>query len=161
MKKTVLIVAVALGLLSNVYAQEGEAKTSATTVEPTQAATEPKAEEAQFEKQGFLTTKWCADQGLFADCRLESIVCGEGGCYRNWEFGDAMKTELVIFVHSELKYYIIKPEGHFEMGELIEKGMAKDLVTIQGKYDEKSNTIATTGFKAPPPPAKSFFKGCL
>jgi hypothetical protein len=27
--------------------------------------------------------------------------------------------------------------------------------------DKNTNTIAATEFKAPPPPTKSFFKGCL
>jgi hypothetical protein len=30
---------------------------------------------ATQEKEGFLTTKWCADRGLFADCRLETVFC--------------------------------------------------------------------------------------
>jgi len=30
-----------------------------------------------------------------------------------------------------------------------------------GEYDAGSNTIIVQEFKAPPPPTKSFFKGCL
>jgi len=32
-------------------------------------------------------------------------------------------------------------------------------VTIMGEL--KGDTIIASGFKAPPPPQKSFFKGCL
>ena len=39
-------------------------------------ADEGKADEGK--KEGFLTTKWCAERGYFADCRLESYFCGEG-----------------------------------------------------------------------------------
>jgi hypothetical protein len=30
-----------------------------------------------------------------------------------------------------------------------------------GEYDPNTKTIAVSEFKAPPPPKKSFFKGCL
>ncbi|MEA3418733.1 MAG: hypothetical protein U9Q90_04975 [Campylobacterota bacterium] len=160
MKKVLLAAIVALAMVSGAYASEG-AKASAKTVAPTKESPVAHAEEATFEKEGFLTTKWCAEQGLFVDCRMESIVCGEGGCFQNWEFGDKMKTELVVFVHDDLQYYQIKPTEHFEMAELIETGINRNLVTIKGKYDAKTNTILATEFKAPPPPKKSFFKGCL
>jgi|GEM_PF-318213 hypothetical protein len=136
-------------------------ETAAQTADSASVAPQAVKEEELFEKQGFLTTKWCADQGMFIDCRLESVVCGEGGCYRNWEFGDAMNTELVIFVHKDLQYYKISPGTNISMAEVIEKGINKDQVTIIGKYDAASNTIVASEFKAPPPPKKSFFKGCL
>jgi len=156
MRKILLATVVALTMITGLNAS-GDAKTSAQTVAPVQEGTS----EATFSKQGFLTTKWCAEQGLFADCRLESIVCGEGECYQKWEFGDPVKTELVIFVHDELQYYNISPGKGVNMAEMIEEGINKNLVTIEGTYDSKTNTIAATTFKAPPPPAKSFFKGCL
>lgn len=160
MKKIILVAIIALGMVSGIFAM-GEEKTSATTVEPSKDSPVEHTADASFQKQGFITTKWCAEQGLFADCRLESIVCGEGGCFMNWEFGDKMKTELVVYVLDDLQYYKIQPTGNFSMSELIEKGMAKDLVTIIGKYDEKTNAIIASEFKAPPPAGKSFFKGCL
>ncbi len=43
---------------------------------------------AKDSKKGFLTSKWCANNGLFTDCRLESSVCGEGDCFKTWDFGD-------------------------------------------------------------------------
>jgi hypothetical protein len=178
MKKAIITAVAVLFALSGAVASE-ETKASVQTVAPTnkspfvgmaasgevkapEAAQQPEAKEEElFEKQGFLTTKWCADQGLFMDCRLESVVCGEGGCFRNWEFGDAMRTELVVYVHADLQYYKISPVASLSMAEVIEKGINKDQVTIIGTYDQKNNTIIASEFKAPPPPKKSFFKGCL
>ena len=60
-----------------------------------------------LEKKGFLTSKWCAQNGYFADCRLESLVCGSGECFKSWEFGDKVTDELVLFVHNEQKIYAI------------------------------------------------------
>jgi len=160
MKKVLLAALVVMTMISGAYAS-GDAKVAAKTVAPTHSSPVDKANEATFEKQGFLTTKWCAEQGLFADCRLESVVCGEGGCFQNWEFDDKMKTELVVYVLDDLQYYEIKPTEHINMAELIEEGISRNLVTIKGNYDAKTNTIVATEFKAPPPPKKSFFKGCL
>lgn len=113
-----------------------------------------------FEKQGFLTTKWCAEQGMFADCRLESVVCGEGECNQKWEFGDKEKMELVLYVHDDLKYYNVDA-SKINVPELLEGSINRDQVIVKGNFDEGSNTIAATTFEAPPPPTKSFFKGCL
>jgi hypothetical protein len=159
-KNRVIAVIAVLFTVSSVSASE-EGRASVRTVVPTSESLTAHIADASFRKQGFLTTKWCAEQGLFADCRLESIVCGEGDCFQNWEFGDKMKTQLVIYVHDDLQYYNIKPTEQLQMGELIEKGINRNLVTIIGKYDAKTNTIIATGFEAPPPPKKSFFKGCL
>jgi hypothetical protein len=155
MRKILLATVVALTMATGAFASED--KPAAQTVAPAQDT----PAEASFSKQGFLTTKWCAEQGLFKDCRLESIVCGEGECYQKWEFGDPVKTELVIYVHDELQYYNISPAKGLNVPAMIEKGINQNLVTIEGTYDSKTNTIAASGFKAPPPPAKSFFKGCL
>lgn len=153
MKKMILAAIAALAMASGVYASE-EAKASAKAVAPTKESPAAHAAESSFEKQGFLTTKWCADQGLFVDCRLESIVCGEGGCFRKWEFGDKMVTQLVLYVHDDLQYYNIEPAEDFRMAELIETSINKNLVTIKGRYDAKTNTITASEFKAPPPPEK-------
>ncbi len=115
------------------------------------------AAEDMIEKKGFFTTAWCAENGYFADCRLESVVCGEGGCYKHWNFGDKVKEELVLYVHDDLKTYKIKLDGipRHELDEAINRND----VTFIGEL--KGDTLIAKKFKAPPPPKKSFFKGCL
>jgi hypothetical protein len=114
------------------------------------------------EKTGFLTTKWCVEQGLFKDCRLETIVCGEEGCNRTWNFGDKEKMNLVLYVHNEGKAYDIHlNHDKLHPAHLIEEGINRNEVTMKGKVDENSNFIYADGYDAPPPPKKSFFKGCL
>ncbi len=117
-------------------------------------------EKGEFEKKGFLTTEWCAKNDLFADCRLESYHCGEGGCFREWVPGEPEKMKMVLFVHDEGKIYYIKPEG-IHVSELLEKAANRNEVTIIGKLESDGKTIEAHEFKAPPPPKKSFFKGCL
>ncbi len=109
------------------------------------------------EKKGFLTSKWCAENGYFSDCRLESLVCGSGDCYKSWNFGDTMSDELVLFVHNEQKMYHI--DYHAIPRYQLDEPMNRNDVTIIG--DIKGDTIVATSFKAPPPAQKSFFKGCL
>lgn len=110
-----------------------------------------------IEKKGFLTSKWCAQNGYFSDCRLESMVCGSGECFKSWEFGDKVTDELVLFVHNEQKSYAIDYSAipRYKLDE----PMNMNEVTISGEL--KGDTIVASGFKAPPPPQKSFFKGCL
>ena len=112
---------------------------------------------ADAEKKGFLTSKWCAQNGYFSDCRMESLVCGSGDCFKNWEAGDKVIDNLVLFVHAENKVYDIdyKAIPRYQLDE----PMNQNEVSIIGKVE--GNTIIATGFKAPPPPQKSFFKGCL
>jgi hypothetical protein len=114
------------------------------------------------DKKGFLTTRWCAEQGLFRDCRLETVVCDKEGCYKSWDFGDKEKMNLVLFVHDEGKIYDIKlNHNKLHSAHLIEEAINRNNVTIKGKIDEKSNFIFANSYDAPPPPKKSFFKGCL
>jgi hypothetical protein len=113
-----------------------------------------------FEKKGFLTTKWCAEEGMFADCRMESVVCGEGDCNQKWEFGDKEKMELVLFVHDDMKYYNID-SSKIDTAKMLEEGINKNEVTIKGDFDEGANTIVASHFEAPAAGGKSFFKGCL
>ncbi|AOO66727.1 hypothetical protein [Sulfurospirillum halorespirans] len=110
-----------------------------------------------IEKKGFLTSKWCAQNGYFSDCRLESFVCGSGECFKSWEFGDNVTDELVLFVHNEQKIYTIDYStiSRYKLDE----PMNRSDVTIMGEL--RGDTIIASGFKAPPPPQKSFFKGCL
>ncbi|BAF70921.1 hypothetical protein [Nitratiruptor sp. SB155-2] len=118
------------------------------------------ASSGEFQKKGFLTTEWCAKNDLFADCRLESYHCGSEGCYKNWNPGDPEKRQIVLYVHDENKIYYVKPSG-VNVAELIEKGGNRNEVTLIGKLENDKKTIDVKEFKAPPPPKKSFFKGCL
>ena len=109
---------------------------------------------------GFLTTKGCAEKGAFADCSLDSFVCGKEGCALKTEPGKiGKKLKLVLFVHDHGKYYNVDA-SKFHMSEM-DEGVSRNEVTIIGEYDNRSNTIVVEEFKAPPPPKKSFFKGCL
>ena len=113
-----------------------------------------------FEKQGFLGAKSCVEKGIFADCALESYDCGTEGCFRKKEVGTkATKVELVLFVHDDGKYYKLDT-SKVHMSEM-DEGLSRNMVTISGEYDKRANTIVVREFKAPPPPKKSFFKGCL
>ncbi|WP_281951689.1 hypothetical protein [Nitrosophilus kaiyonis] len=114
----------------------------------------------EFEKKGFLTTKWCAENDLFADCRLETYHCGSEGCYKEWLPGEPEKMEMVLFVHDEGKFYEIDP-SKVKVSELLEKAANRNEVTIIGELESDGKTIKAIEFKAPPPPKKSFFKGCL
>lgn len=101
----------------------------------------------QFRKKGFLTTKWCAEKGLFRDCKLETLVCQKGECFREWQYGQPISREMVLYVHDDLQYYYIKPSKEFKMSRLIESAMSRDGVTIIGKYDPKNTTIVVRDFK--------------
>jgi hypothetical protein len=116
---------------------------------------------ASFEKQGFLTTEWCLKQGMFKDCRMESIACGEEGCNKKWEIGDDEKTQLVLYSHDDLQSYKLDLSNFKNIGGLLEDGVNQDQVTIKGDLTDNNKTIIVKGYEAPPPPAKSFFKGCL
>ena len=48
---------------------------------------------------------------------------------------------------------------HTALGEVLETAINRNEVTIIGKIH--GNTIDAKSFKAPPPPKKSIFKGCL
>ena len=114
-------------------------------------------EEQEFE--GLLTTPACAAQGAFADCYLENYTCGSDGCFKKIQPGETTHPKLALFQHATGKVYEIDTTK-LKVSELGE-GMNKNGVVIVGVLDEKTNTIEATEFKAPPPPKKSFFKGCL
>ena len=64
------------------------------------------------EKEGFLTTKWCAERGLFRDCRIESVFCGYEGCYKDQKkFTTDINGKIVLYVHDEGKIYNINFVG--------------------------------------------------
>ena len=132
MKKVALICA---ALVFNVFATEGQ------------------------EFEGLLTTPGCAAQGAFNDCYLENYTCGSDGCFKNIQPGETTHPKLALFQHATGKVYNIDT-SKLKVSELGE-GMNKNGVVIVGILDEKTNTIEATEFKAPPPPKKSFFKGCL
>lgn len=112
------------------------------------------------EKTGFLTTKWCADRGLLADCRMETIFCGYENCYKDEKkFTTDVNATFVLNIHDEGKYYTVKFKEGVELGEILEKAINKNEVTLIGELH--GNEIEVHEFKAPPPPKKSFFKGCL
>ena len=107
------------------------------------------------EFEGLLTTPGCAAQGAFADCYLENYVCGSDGCFRTTEAGAAY----ALYQHNTGKVYTIDT-SKLKMAEMRD-GMNKNGVIVIGTLDVATNTIKATEFKSPPPPKKSFFKGCL
>lgn len=114
---------------------------------------------AEFEKEGFLTTENCAKAGAFKDCYMENYVCGSDGCYMNVEPGVDQKTQLVLFSHDDGIIY--KLDTAKVDRAVFDAGISRNAVSIVGELDTSSNTITVQEFKAPPPPKKSFFKGCL
>lgn len=117
------------------------------------------ASEGGVEKVGFLTTESCAKAGAFTDCRLENYFCGHNGCYKETEAGVNKNEPLVLFSHNDGVIY--KLETTEVIRGTMDKGINRNEVTIVGEFDASSNTIVVSEFKAPPPPKKSFFKGCL
>lgn len=114
---------------------------------------------AENEKVGFLTTKWCADNNMFKDCRTETNTCGYGECHKEWDVGDKFDRTYVLFVHEEGKYYTV--DFSDIKAYQIDKGFARNEVKIYGDIDPKSAHIAATKMDPPPPPKKVFYKGCL
>jgi len=114
---------------------------------------------SEFEKKGFFTSKWCAERGYFRDCPLETFSCGYKECFLDYEIGDKTNDKLALYVHDEGRIYNVVPDGlpRYELDEAVNRNE----VSIIGHYDKESNTIFAKEYKAPPPPAKSFFKGCL
>jgi hypothetical protein len=111
------------------------------------------------EFEGLLTTPACAAQGAFADCYLENYSCGSDDCFKKIAPGETTSPKLALFQHGTGKVYLVDT-SKLKVSELGE-GMNKNGVVISGILDKNTNTIAATEFKAPPPPTKSFFKGCL
>ncbi len=112
------------------------------------------------EFEGVLTTPACAAQGAFADCYLENYACGSDGCFKTSEAGVVEKdVKYALFDHSTGKTYVIDT-ANLKISDM-RLGMNKSGVVVTGVLDEKTGVIKATEFKAPPPPKKSFFKGCL
>jgi len=102
----------------------------------------------EVEKQGFLATEACIKSGFFKDCRLDTMSSAL----------DKTQTQFALFVHDEGATYKLDA-ANFHAYEL-DEAVGKNNVTIIGAL-EKENTIKVRVYKAPPPEAKSFFKGCL
>ena len=112
-----------------------------------------------MEKMGFLTIDSCAEAGAFKDCYLENYICGADGCFQEFEPGVFGKVQLVLYSHVDgISYKLDVTE--LDMS-LIDTGINRNEVSIVGEYDAATNTLYAKEFKAPPPPKKSFFKGCL
>jgi hypothetical protein len=149
MKKFVLIAVAAL--VTGLYASPAPAE---------ELCDEPKViEKGNFEKDGFLTTEKCAAAGAFTDCYLENYICGYDGCYEQTEAGVDKNTPLVLFSHNDGAVY--KLDTSAVARSEFDEGVNRNGVTIIGEFDASTNTVVVHEFKAPPPPKKSFFKGCL
>jgi hypothetical protein len=112
------------------------------------------------EFEGLLTTPACAAQGAFADCYLENYVCGSDGCFRTTEAGVVTKeAKYALYQHNTGKVYTIDT-SKLKLSDMRD-GINKNGVVVLGTLDVATNTINATEFKSPPPPKKSFFKGCL
>jgi|GEM_PF-2154590 hypothetical protein len=113
-----------------------------------------------FEKQGLLISEDCAIKGSFSSCNLESYACGFEGCWQENEPGINKPVQLVLFVHDDGKYYKIELTDEVKRYYL-DEGVNRNEIIIIGKYNKAEDFVNVTEFKTPPPPSKSFFKGCL
>lgn len=130
------------------------------TVSLQASSTEAAAEETLDDmpsKTGFLMSRTCVEEGRFADCRLETAFCGHTGCFKDWQPGDKVTGEIVLYVHDDGKAYTLDT-SKLHMHEL-DEGIMRNEVEIVGPM--KGDTIVAHKFTPPPPPKKSFFKGCL
>ena len=114
-----------------------------------------------YEKNGFLASKWCVENGYFSECRYESYVCGYGECWKDYEYGDEKVLELALYVQSERDYYNVVLGEELMVHELEELAFNRNDVTLKGHFHEPSKTIIVSSFDAPPPPEGEFYKGCL
>jgi len=112
---------------------------------------------AEETKEGFLTSKWCAENSIFSDCPLESVVCGYEDCYKEWDFSQKQIDELVLYVYDEDRYYNIKLAGlkRYELDIAINRDKVKIIGDIVG------DIIFAQRVEVPPQPKKSLFKECL
>ena len=128
-------------LFSSLVATLIAASSFAASAAPKEAP-EVKPMAGEIEKKGVLVTEECVKKGEFKDCKLDSVE----------------RSPLALFVHSEGLSYRLEPNG-VHLRDL-DSGIGKNNVTVIGSL-EKNNVIKIRGYKAPPPEAKSFFKGCL
>ncbi len=112
-----------------------------------------------IEKMGFLTTDKCAAAGQFTDCYLQNYACGSDGCFEEVDPGVQTKVNFVLFVHAEGTTYKLDL-SKIKLQD-IDKSINVNDGSVIGEYNEETNTIIATEVQGPPPPKKSFFKGCL
>lgn len=112
-----------------------------------------------IEKEGFLTTSGCAEADAFQDCYLENYMCGSDGCFETTDAGVTKNVQVVIYSHDEGHSYKVDL-SKVEMAS-VDNSINRNEVTVVGTYNKDTNTIVASEVKAPPPPKKSFFKGCL
>ena len=94
--------------------------------------------------EGFLTSKECAQQGLFKDCNLDSFE----------------RSDMVLFIHDENKLYSFKMDKDIKVS-IYENAINTNKVKLFGKIDQKKSLITIAGLSVATPPKKEFFKGCL
>lgn len=109
---------------------------------PAKGSVDDKPMAGEIEKKGVLATEECISKGYFKDCRLDTTV----------------NSPIALYVHSEGAMYKLDTAG-VTLSE-VDGGIGKNNVTVIGTL-EKGNVIKMRAYKAPPPEAKSFFKGCL
>ena len=95
-------------------------------------------------KEGFVTSKACAQEGIFKDCELSTYE----------------KSDMVLYVHNENKIYSFSMNHDTKLA-LMKKAINTNKVKMFGKIDTKNEIITVAGLSVPPGAAKSFFKGCL
>lgn len=144
-------------VLSACASTEDKAQDVKNIAQTVEAKAEVKLE--PMEKMGFLTTENCAKAGEFRDCYLENYACGSNGCYQESEPGVQTKVNFVIFSHADGMTYNLDL-SKIRMQDL-DKVINVNDGSVVGEYNEATNTIIASEVKAPPPPKKSFFKGCL
>ncbi|MBA3024805.1 MAG: hypothetical protein FP820_00180 [Sulfurimonas sp.] len=127
--------------------------------EASKAKVASKTELLPMEKQGFLTTAGCAAQGAFQDCYLENYACGSDGCFEKNEAGVIKNLDIVLYSHTEGNAYKLDLTA-VNMAN-VDSSINRNEVTVIGNYNADTNTLVATEIKPPPPPTKSFFKGCL
>jgi thioredoxin-related protein len=115
------------------------------------------AEDEPFEKSGFLTTEKCAKSGQFTECYLQNFFCGSDGCYLESD----LKKDVPLVLYSHDDNIIYKLDTSAIKQSVLDTGISMNGVAMVGEYDSANNVIVVQEFKAPPPPKKSFFKGCL
>lgn len=110
----------------------------------------------EVEKEGFLTTKWCADNGMFTNCRLETVFCGYEGCLKDLEeFSTDVNGQLVLYVHGEGKSYDLKFPSSIKLSTVLKEALNRNEVVLVGTLDK--NTLMVEEYEAPPPPKKRVF----
>ena len=102
-----------------------------------------------YEIEGFLTTKKCAESGIFKDCYLENYSCGSDECFKEAQIvgRDSAPKDIVLYVHNEGKIYTI--ESSNIKPSLIDRAIYRNRVIVRGEYNEVNSTLEATELMAP------------